>query len=139
MFGRKKKTSAAQKVLDLCVFYIEKFENADIGKPSCKKDLMTLIENEINKAAQTLEAAEQNPNIDYTKLATSMLINGTFDLLASGNYHSYRGMLNPFSCADNLIKVYDGCMDYAVAHGYITEYEKNADRSALMRSIQTVG
>ena len=68
-----------------------------------------------------------------------MLAQATFDMLASGRYHLYTGILNPLNCSANLMLVYDNSMSYGVKIGMITKEEKKEQREYLLKCISEVG
>ena len=72
-------------------------------------------------------------------MAYMVCANLTFDLLASGRFHLYRGMLNPNSCAPNLLLVYEGCMKYGVSMGMLSEEDRQDQYSYLLERISQVG
>jgi hypothetical protein len=76
---------------------------------------------------------------DYIQIAHTMLAHATFDLLASGKYHLYRGMLNPMSCAENMMDVYKASMEYAFKKNFIDEQTQKEQFEFLMKCISEVG
>ncbi len=76
---------------------------------------------------------------DYITIAHTMMAHATFDLLASGKYHLYAGMLNPMSCASNLMDVYKACMEYGVMHNMLDEETRQEQYDYLLKCISEVG
>lgn len=137
IFKKDAKKPFREQLFNVCISFIEKYEADDLSV-SCKDDLSAYLKRGIWSISDaTIESLGNN--IDYYKFASSMVLNSAFDLLASGQYHISRGMLNPMSCASNLMDVYNGCIDYAVQQGYITEIEKEQNRFELTRAINLVG
>ena len=132
---RTKKNS--DRLYKICMDLIEKFEN-DKTIPSCKSDLGTLIKQRISAAKKEI-SEWQDCDTDYIEIAHNMLSHAAFDLLVSGEYHLYYGMLNPMNCSSNLMKVYKGTMDYAVKHNLLTGNEREEDYNYLIQRISQVG
>jgi hypothetical protein len=59
------------------------------------------------------------------------------DMVESGHYHVYRGMLD--SDGENLLRLFDFAMDSLVATGSIDSTYANKQKAALRKSIQHVG
>ena len=76
---------------------------------------------------------------DYIEIAHSLLAHASFDLLASGRYHIYYGVLNPMRCSSCLMAVYNGSMMWAVNKGLIDENTRKEQYSYLIKCIGEVG
>ena len=110
------------------------------AKPSCEDDVINLLKSRILEAKAEI-ADWKDYDTDYIKIAHTMLAHATFDLLATGKYHLYRGLLNPMSCAENLMDVYKASMTYALENKFIdkaTQREEYAYRSQR-RDARSVG
>ena len=127
----------SKRLLDLCESLIDQYETHN-EKPSCKSDMLTRLTAMI-VAAKKEVSNWNNDEINYPKIAHSMLANVSFDLLASGKYHLYRGTLNPTSCSDNLMDVYRSSMKYGLDAGFFSEYDRNDQYSYLLELISSVG
>ena len=127
----------SSQVLDLCEVLIDKYQT-HTTKPSCKSDLIKFINNRLESAKNEVIGWETiNPN--YEIIAHNLLAHATFDLLASGEYHLYYGMLNPMSCADNIMDVYKATMDYGLKTNQIDEATKKEQYEYLLKCISQVG
>lgn len=134
----KKNTS---RLLNICSDLIDKYEaekESNRVVPSCKGDLMALLKGRFSEAQEEI-ADWKDCDTDYIRIAHSMLAHGTFDLLASGRYHIHYGMLNPMSCAANLMAVYSCAMRRAVETGEITEDIRKEQLEYLHKCIAEVG
>lgn len=127
----------ANKLLDRCLMYANMYEEFNT-KPSCIPDLQESISQQI-KAAKNEIREWQDYDTNYDEIAHTMLAHTTFDLLASGRYHLYAGILNPMNCSSNLMSVYKKVMEYGVVHNMITEEVKEEQYQYLIRCIKSVG
>lgn len=125
------------RLLKICGELIEKYQSNPCA-PSSKQDLLQLITSRIHSAKD--EVSNWNDyRTDYVKIAHTLLVHATFDLLASGKYHVYAGVLNPMSCAENMMDVYKASMDYAVKRGFIDEDAREEQYKYLISCIANVG
>ena len=125
------------RLLNICEELIEKYQTNNC-KPSCKIDLLDLIGSRV--AAAKAEIIEwKDCDTDYIKIAHTMLAHATFDLLASGRYHIYAGMLNPMSCAENLMNVYKASMEYGIKINLLDEKTRKEQYEYLLKCISEVG
>ena len=137
-FPTLKAYNNAMKLLGCCLLAVEQYEKeSDTLTPSCVDEVSdTLIERFIRAKD---EFDEWDDAVDYDKVAHTMLAHATFDMLASGRYHLYTGILNPLNCSANLMLVYDKAMAYGVKIGMITKEEKKEQRAYLLKCISEVG
>lgn len=131
-----KKANNYENFISDCEKTIISYENESL--PSCKNDLIIAIK-EITLAVRQEIINGAIPPSQYTILINKLLANCSFDLLASGKYHIYRGMLNPMSCAPNLLSVHKESINYALKNNLITQAEKYDDNKYLMERINSVG
>ncbi len=106
--------------------------------PSCFDDLMKAIEERVSAERKDISSWD-NLDVDYNEIAHKLLSNASFELLASGKYHIYYGVLSPMSCATNLKRVHEKSMEWALNHGYATEEEVAEDSKSLIYCIAHVG
>ena len=125
------------RLLNTCKELIKKYQTNDC-KPSCEYDLLELIKSQVSAAKEEIIYWKDN-DTDYIKIAHTMLVHATFDLLASGRYHIYTGMLNPMSCADNLMDVYNSSMEYGVKINLLDEETRKEQYKYLLQCISAVG
>lgn len=132
-FNKTKGHKNKRKLLDICDSLIDSYEeNARKVTPSCKQDLMEAIEREIEASSDEIQNW-QDYNTDYIEIAHKLLAHLTFDLLASGRYHLYAGILNPHNCSSSLRRVHDMSLAWGVSKRVITQEEMD-DQIALLQS-----
>lgn len=137
-FPTLKAYNNAMHLLGCCVAAVEKYEKeGDILTPSCVDDITDILLDRFALAKDEFD--EWDDAIDYEKIAHTMLAQATFDMLASGRYHLYAGILNPLNCSSNLMLVYDKAMAYGIRIGMVTPAEKIEQRQYLLRCISEVG
>lgn len=122
---------------DICAKTIDSYQQHPT-KLSCKEDVINIIKRTFEGAKQEI-AEWDNIKSECERSINGHLAQVTFDLLASGKYHLYYGVLNPMSCADNLLDVYRASMDYALRIGEITEDIQKEQYELLMSCISKVG
>lgn len=136
-FNQKKFIKNSEKLSSICKELIESYEEHEMH-PSCLNDLMLYVKNTINAASQ--EIMHWNiTTTEYITVANKLLAHGSFDLLASGKYHIYRGQLNFMSCAPNLMSVYNKSMEYAVKNNFIDEETKKDQYNYLIECLGQIG
>ena len=137
-FPTLKAYNNAMKLLGCCLLAVEKYEKeGEILAPSCADEISDILIERFIRAKDEFD--EWDETINYDKVAHTMLANATFDMLASGRYHLYAGILNPLNCSANLMLVYDKSMSYGVRIGMITKEEKKEQREYLLKCISEVG
>ncbi len=133
----KKFKKNSSRLLSICGDLIDKYQSSP-NCPPCKADLLNLINKRII-AAKNEVTEWKDCDTNYIEIAHSLLAHVTFDLLASGNYHLYRGYLNPMSCADNLMDVYKATMQYGLDNDMFDEETRKEQYSYLLQCISEVG
>lgn len=136
IFGFLKKDNYYDKLLSDCEKTIISYETETV--PSCKEDLIEAIKRMTDGAKNDINNGLIPPS-QYVEFINKLLSNCSFDLLASGKYHIYRGMLNPMSCSANLMSVHNKSIDYALSNNLITQKQKEQDYSYLMECISNIG
>lgn len=127
----------SKRLLNICGSLIEKYEKHECN-PSCKDDLLRHINNTL--LASKIEVSEwEDFDTDYINIAHNMLAHSSFDLLASGRFHLYAGILNPRGCAVNLKDVYKSSMEYAIATNQLDEETYKEQYAYLLKCISEVG
>lgn len=127
------------RLLNICADLIEKYQHPpNHFVPSCKSYLLKLIKKRVSKEKQEI-SEWKDCDTDYIKIAHTLLVNATFDLLASGNYHIYTGQLSTMNCSYNLLAVYKASMEWAVKMNYINEETKQVEYRKLDKSISQIG
>ena len=137
-FPTLKAYNNAMKLLGGCLLAVEKYEKeGSLLAPSCSDDISEILLERFVRAKDEFD--EWDDTVNFEKVAHTMLANATFDMLASGRYHLYAGILNPLNCSSTLMLVYDKAMSYGVRIGMITEKEKAEQRDYLQKCISEVG
>ena len=136
LFNKNYKRNS-KRLIEICCDLIEKYQ-ANSLKPSCKNDLMNTINDRLVESKDEI-SEWKDYDTDYIKIAHTLLANASFDLLASGQYHLHYGVLNPMSCANNLMDVYKASMKYALNNNYIDEATLNEQYNYLLQCISSVG
>ena len=73
------------------------------------------------------------------KYIFSMIANVSGDMAESGQYHIYRGVLNPMGPGKSLIQIYDFAMEELVRLGDTDEKNSAEQKAALRKNIEEVG
>lgn len=128
----------AMTLLGCCLQAVEKYEKeGDFLVPSCADEIVNVLLERFTQAKDEFD--EWDDSIDYNKVAHTMLAQATFDMLASGHYHLYAGILNPLNCSSKLMLVYNKAMEYGVKIGMVTPKEKREQYEYLLKCISEVG
>lgn len=61
------------------------------------------------------------------------------DHAESGQYHAYRGMLNPMGPGEDFLKIYDATVDEGVRMGFVDKEFAEKQKAGLRDKIRTVG
>ena len=97
-----------------------------------------MLSRQIDAASEEIENWKDH-EVNYIEMAHKLLAHGSFDLLASGNYHIYAGMLNPMNCSSSLLRVHSNSLEWAVKNKIIAQEDMAEQVSLLHRSIKEVG
>lgn len=128
----------SKRLLNICNDLISEYEDKNNMNPSCREDLIESIKYQVERSKAEI-SQWKDYDTDYIRVAHTMLANTTFDLLASGKYNLYTGVLNPMKCGSQLLKVYDASMKWAVDRNEIDETTRIEQREYLMKCISQVG
>lgn len=121
------KKQCIQKCKDLISVYDNRIV---FGVISCKDIIIEKIKKMSFKNIKT-------ENIDKT--CNLLLANISFDLLSSGNYHSYYGELNNMGVAPSLKTVYLKSIQWLYENKYLTDEEYKNSIDNLNYNIKSVG
>jgi hypothetical protein len=61
------------------------------------------------------------------------------DYLESGEYHLYRGILNPLGPGEDLLRLFDVSLDKLVQSGAIDDGDAKAQKTGIRECIESVG
>ena len=96
------------------------------------------IEKGINEnTKQFLEVVQKWRSV--RKYVYSMIANISGDMVESGQYHIYRGVLNPMGPGQNLLKIFDSAMDELVKLGDTDKENAEKQKKAIRENIKGVG
>lgn len=103
--------------------------------PSCEQILMGEIDQAINNSEKELASFE--PDHDYEKNALDVIYNTTFEMVTSGCYHFYAGMLKPVGMQLRHICVF--CLRKALENGTISQQQYDEQILALSNGVKYIG
>lgn len=139
LFQKRKTKKRMEKLWGFCEYHIMEYEKrCSYTAPSCLPDLKKQIWKMINFYADEIRDWNDD-EVDYDKISHSLISHSSFDLLASGRYHLYAGMLNPMSCAMKIKTVYELNMEYALETGELTKEEMEEQFRFLQKRIKEMG
>lgn len=139
LFQKRKTKKRMEKLWGFCEYHIMEYEKrCSYTVPSCLPDLKKQIWKMINFYADEIRDWNDD-EVDYDKISHSLISHSSFDLLASGRYHLYAGMLNPMSCAMKIKTVYELNMEYALETGELTKEEIEEQFRFLQKRIKEMG
>ena len=104
--------------------------------PSCKRDLLESIDTKIKSDIDHFAHLESS---ELEKTAHDLIAQESFELLTSGKYHIYTGMLNQATCGENLLKVYKSNMRDSIKSGEISAEAGDAKYNDLIRYVTCGG
>ena len=126
------------KLLAYCSLIVKEYEKGSNPLiPSCEDEISGILIEQLIRAKDEFD--EWDDTVDYERVAHVMLAHTAFDMLASGRYHLYAGMLDPMNCSSNLMLIYDRSMEYGVKIGMLTMDEKEEQRNYLLKCISEIG
>ncbi len=73
------------------------------------------------------------------KYVYSMITNTSGDMVESGQYHIYRGVLNPMGPGEDLLNIFDLAMDELVRLGDTDDENAKKEKEAIRENIKKVG
>ncbi len=91
----------------------------------------------LSNTRQFLDDVRKGRSIRKYVFATIANISG--DLVESGQYHIYRGVLNPMGPGEDLLKIFDSAIDELVIMDELDEEKAQEQKEAIRLSIQEVG
>lgn len=69
----------------------------------------------------------------------SIISNTAGDLIESGNYHIYRGVINPMGPGNELLKIYNKAIDKLVEMKVLNSERAEKEKNALQENIKNIG
>jgi len=120
---------AALGILDEAAYEFN-YPEFDLVKSTIQRELLK-FQNEV--------ISEINKGILPRALVYRMIGLIIFDLLSSGHYHIYRGVLNPMQGGDNLLKTYNTAIKEQLKLKTINQKEAAEWNDKMQNAIATVG
>lgn len=125
----------------------------DIFIEDCRKtilayegdEIITCVDDLVEEITRQTAGAKEGindgllPISEYEILINKLIANCTFDLLVSGKYHIYTGILNPLCCGLALLKVREKSLKFALDNGHISAEELAKDNEYLSKRMLVVG
>lgn len=100
--------------------------------------LRNIIEDLYLKFSKDIATDARNGLTPRRQIYTS-IGNIAGDLLESGRYHMYRGVLNPLGPGGDFLRLYNFALDNLVQSGAIDEEFAKEQRTGLQENIKNVG
>lgn len=139
MFNYISKLKKQKKNTELFLTIASDFIKNNSNKfPSCHNDLMDELIKYCAECKNEFEVWEYNKD-EYEKSAVTIIANLSFEMLASGKYHLYKGFLNPMNCSGDLRNIYNCAMQWSVNKGYITKEFLEEEAQVLSSFIYNIG
>ncbi|MGN0449460.1 MAG: hypothetical protein ACI4G0_03765 [Ruminococcus sp.] len=125
-----------QRMLFTIEALIEKMDSINDGHIKCKDTLLKPIKNTIDNCTYAFEDVKDS---EFEQEAYKIIYDFSFELLCSGRFHIYRGVLNEMNESTHLMHVCKSCLEWACEHKVITESEKKEQLEILRDEIRSVG
>ena len=93
----------------------------------------------LTKPADLVRDIQESSGRTPREWVYSQIGNIAGNLLETGQYHIYRGVLNPMGPGGDLLKMYDATYDELVQMKAIDQDYANEQKEALRKNIQNVG
>ena len=115
---------------------VKKLDNINDGHIKCERVLLSSIKECMDNSTYSFEDVQDT---EFEIEAYKLIYSFSFDLLCSGQFHVYRGVLNELNESTHLMKICKKCLDYACKIGSITEDERKEQLEILRDEIRCVG
>ena len=135
-FGGEIKKSFSKKEVKEAIGILEeasqKFGSGgfDLVKEYVEKSILSDIE-------QFIDVVRKGRSV--RKYVYSMIANVSGDMVESGHYHIYRGVLNPMGPGEDLLKIFDSAMDELVELGDTDTKNAEEQKEAVRKNMQNMG
>ena len=96
------------------------------------------LENSASKSTKGLDNV-MNSNIDLESWVAGHIANISGDLVESGEYHIYRGVLNSMGPGKNLLRLFDQSTDFTLERGVIKQEFADEQKKQVRLNMQGVG
>ena len=101
-----------------------------------------MVKNQIEQAVLSQPGATADKirnGLSPRQAVYSMIGNIAGDFAESGQFHLYRGVLNPMTGGEDLLRIFDAAVDEMLQIGAIDEDDAAEQKSELRECIKTVG
>jgi len=106
---------------------------------SAVRILKPLINKIVQYQKKEISSKIANGSLLPKNCALNLIGNLSGDLVESGKYHMYRGVLNEMQGGQNLYRVYKDILDQLVKVNEITQKECDENKSGISENIKGVG
>lgn len=96
------------------------------------------IEKSALKSSKGLDNV-MNSDINLESWVAGHIANISGDLVESGQYHMYRGVLNPMGPGENLLRLFDQCTDFNLEQGIIKKEFAEEQKKQVRLNMRGVG
>ena len=96
-------------------------------------------EKSILSEAKQLTKSVQSEKVTPRKYVYYLIACIAGNLVSSGQYHIYRGVLNPMGPGEDLLKILDLALDELVAMGDISKEEAAEQKEVVRKNIEEMG
>jgi hypothetical protein len=138
-FGGEMKKSFSKKEVKEAFEILEeagkKFAFASYGFDLVKAH----AEKSILSEAKQLTKSVRGGKVTVKKYVYSLITYISGNLISSGQYHIYRGVLNPMGPGEDLLKILDSGLDELVAMGDMSEEEAMEQKEVVRKNIEEMG
>ena len=115
-----------------------------LDEAECRFDCpaFKMIRNIIEKAVLANSngvAKKIRDGLSPRQSAYSMIANIAGDHVESGQYHIYRGVLNPMGIGEDLLKIFDAAVDEMVTISAVDKEYAEKQKKGIRENIKTVG
>jgi len=121
------------KKLEIILDHLEKEFNNPAFKIVREK-----IENDAIHFSKNLRYIDVG-DIDLKSWVAGHIMNISGDLVESGKYHVYRGVLNSVGPGKNLLLLFDQTVDFTLARGFIDKKKAKRQKKNVRINIENVG
>jgi|AntAceMinimDraft_17_1070374.scaffolds.fasta_scaffold17917_4 hypothetical protein len=91
----------------------------------------------LSDTKQFIEVVQKGRSVK--KYVYSMIANVSGDMVESGQYHIYRGVLNPMGPGEDLLKIFDSAMDELVKLGDTDKKNADEQKKAIRENMKNMG
>ena len=124
-----KEVKAALGVLDEASYTFD-----SVGFQLVREHIEKIILSQLDKSVDVIQKGMTPRQWVYITIA-----NIAGDLVESGNYHIYRGVLNPLGSGNDLLKLFDAAIDQLTQIGALDAKDAKKQKATIRDNIKSVG